>query len=105
MERYSGDLTVTTKLLKVEVQTMSQVRRPPTTKIKTRPYDIPNSKRLFDLVRQSISSIKALVFFFFHGLGASSSTAALGFLELFFGAYASWSSIILVWDLVMFLVL
>ncbi|KAF0458562.1 hypothetical protein F8M41_000949 [Gigaspora margarita] len=54
----------------------SRDRQPPTTKNKTRLHDIPNGKRRFDLARAS-------VLLFFHGLGASSSTAALGLLGAF----------------------
>ncbi|KAF0540209.1 hypothetical protein F8M41_006597 [Gigaspora margarita] len=63
-------------LSKAEVRTASRDRQPPTTKNKTRPHDIPNGKRRFDLA-------KASVLLFFHGLGASSSTAALGLLGAF----------------------
>ncbi|KAF0540208.1 hypothetical protein F8M41_006597 [Gigaspora margarita] len=69
-------LYVTQLITCLFVRTASRDRQPPTTKNKTRPHDIPNGKRRFDLA-------KASVLLFFHGLGASSSTAALGLLGAF----------------------
>ncbi|KAF0407566.1 hypothetical protein F8M41_008745 [Gigaspora margarita] len=82
-------------LSKAEVRTRSRNRQPPTTKNKTRPHDIPNGTRRFDLARAS-------VLLFFHGLGASSSTAALGLL----GAFSSGASasVLPLWVLVTFVV-
>ncbi|KAF0561857.1 hypothetical protein F8M41_017417 [Gigaspora margarita] len=77
MERYSGESHSHHQIVEgrspdgitVQTTTNHQIKQ-------EKPYDIPKGKRRFDLAR-------ALVLLFFHGLGASSSTTALGLLGAF----------------------